>query len=582
MYKQKYIKYKLKYFNLLNLYKNQLGGEFRTKIDNCEKISNFMEELNVIIWNDKNNNTDYLKQINELYESNILLFENELNQLVIANINYLLDIKLNQITNNTIRELISDIYTKKLYNENPIGLKFTSDNFLHPDCLRDINVWYKPYLLEDFWKCDINEFMDEIDKFDESELLHSFKLFWTNIINISSLLCKIKTCNYYFIKFEDDSKIPTIETYNQMLQNNEIFKMTDLNITNLTSYVNIKNFNPNVKLIFTYIRNIDNTILFDFTKLLIKCFNCNYDYLLEFYLKFLCTMKDLEIHNPNFISDLTGIIQNICNDNDNVLQNKDVLLYLSLNLPKDSTYARNEYTNFICSSINSLFLIDTIPLSMCQIVGHDYYFHGAKNKKIQCSEVNKKEFKKFLLCLETINKEKVINTFDTIIKIVKNVYFLNDNLNNFKNNFIQNYINKYRDYNMLTMLDLLHFIFHEKRAVECINSISITNEINKYLTYELNFNAEKKEEIEYIFKMITFLIYCKSINIVKLNNNFQEIINNIFKYFIIMEYVKENNLSKSEQDFAKAYATQLIKMNKCLLGENKIVEKINLDIFGNS
>jgi len=55
MYKQKYIKYKTKYIDLLNKCKNQLGGEFRTKIDNCEKISIFMEELYQII---SNNITD--------------------------------------------------------------------------------------------------------------------------------------------------------------------------------------------------------------------------------------------------------------------------------------------------------------------------------------------------------------------------------------------------------------------------------------------------------------------------------------------------------------------------------------------
>ncbi len=583
MYKQKYIKYKQKYLDLLDLYKNQVGGEFRTVIDNCEKISNFMEELSQIIKITGHKN--YLNKINNLYEKNIELFQNELNQLVLANINFLLDIKLSQITNNRVRELVSDIYTKKLYSENPIGLKLGPDNFLHPDCLRDIGVWYKPYLLEDFWRCDINEFMDEIDKFDESELLHSFTLFWTNIVNISSLLCKIKTCNYYFIKFENDSQIPTTQTYNQMLQNNEIFKMTDLSYEKNT-YANIKKFNPNVKLIFTYIKNIDNTILFDFTKLLIECFNCDYDNLLKFYLNFLCTMKDLEIHNPNYSSgglgDLIDSIQNICDDNDNELQDKDVLLYLSLNLPKDSTYARNEYTKFICTSINSLFLIDNVPLSMCQIVGHDYYFHGAKDKKFQCSKVIKKEFKKFVVCLETINKEKNVNTFNTMIEIIRKSVNINDNFNDFKNNFIQKYIDKYRDYDMLNMLDLLHYIFHEKTAPGCLTSMKLTNEINRHLTSVIILNKNKEEEVEYIFKMIIFLIYCESIHVVDLNNNFQATINNIFTYLIIMEYIKKNNLSDREQDFAKAYANQLIKMNTCLIPNNKIVEKINLDVFGDN
>jgi hypothetical protein len=588
LYRKKYIKYKKKYINLINsqnkIY-SQSGGKFRTDIVICEQITILMNRLQEIILIKEQNNSIFIDELNKLYEQNIILFDDQFGKLALANINYLLDVKLDQISNEFIKDSIDSIYKLKQYNENPIPFKLNSNNFLHNDCLRDISVWNKQYLMEDFWYCSIDEFMDEIDKFDNSENSQSYLLFWTNVINISSLLCRIKTCNYYFIKFESTSEIPTADTYNNMLQNGEIVKMDELNYEN-HSYLAIKRNYPNTKLIFTYIKNINDNLIFNLTMLLIKSFDCKYNNLFEFYSYFLCLMEEKEIHNLTYNSDrnmhvnLIAPIKNICTNSDNNLISKNALIYLSLNLPNDSKFARNEYTNIVCSSINSLNLIDTIPLSMCQIVGHDYYFHGSIGKKKSCTHINKQEFRKYIEILKYIDINKNISIFNNSLQNVKN-YMINDEFNKFKNNFLNSYIKEFSEYNMINMLDLVHYFYHEYNkssgntsSMQCFTIDNFIQAINKKFK-NISSTTEKKVDIDYLLKIIAFIIYCNGLSLMRLINNYKEIISNIMKFIIIYKFYEDKDLITIENGFVFGYVDQISKINECLISNNNFIVSYN-------
>ena len=576
-YKDKYFKYKKKYLNLIKLY----GGEFRTNIDNCQKINNFMQEFIAIIEIEQNqqnqqnqhNEHNVTNKINELYLKYNYLFEaNENNKLILANFNYLFEIKLSDITDSNINQIISSIYQKKQYNENPIELKIDDNGLLDVNCLRDIEVWYKPYILEDFWRCDINEFMDEYDNFETTS--QSYLLFWTNIINISSLLCRIKTCNYYFIKVTKESKIPTQSTYSQMILDNEIVKMTETtHIIGFTEFEIKKSF-PNTKLIFTYINDISNVDFNELIILLAKSFNCEYEIILNFYLKLICLMNQNEIHNKQYSSgghaDLIKTIINICSGKNNNLEENNLLLYLSLNLPKDSTYARNEYTNIICTSINSLYLIDNIPISIAQIVGHDYSFHRAEPKKISYSIETKEEYRNLVKYLERLNEHADYNfiKFNSNIKNIKISFkFINEDYVNYRVQFLNKYIDQYKNYNCLNFLDIVHFIFHESNYFnECFSKNLFIEGINKNFNIQIFSNIQT----EYLLNIIAFILF----NDIDFNpyfrvcTNFFQIMTNIFNIIITKQYIEENNITN---DFTNQYLLQIIETNKCLIGGKKII-----------
>jgi len=67
--------------------------------------------------------------------------------------------------------------------------------------------------------------------------------------------------------------------------------------------------------------------------------------------------------------------------------------------------------------------------------------------------------------------------------------------------------------------------------------------------------------------------------VVELDDKYQQLLKNIIGYVIVSEFIKKNNLSENEKAFANAYSKQLLNLNECLLGKNKIVKKINLDIY---
>ena len=573
MYKKKYLKYKEKYNNLLKL----KGGEFRTKPELCIKTNKFIVEfLNIITSNKENEESkgdiEENKTINDKMNSLYIEALNEDKSIsdLLRDLFFLFDI-----------EIIENKY------KNPIVCDIDYIDFPPFACLENIGVWDKPYRLEDFWRCTIEEFMDEYDNFEKTE--QSYLLFWDNLLNITSLLCRIKSCNYYFIKTADDSAIPTSEEeYNKMIENNKIVLM--------------ENISPNlleIKLILTKIIFKINIVKYkNLLLFLLKSFNCYYDNILNFYLELLCFLKEIEICNKHFINgfvDLSTCISNICVNTDMNLKNKYIYLYLSLNLPKESTYARNEYTKFICSSINGLKLTDNHSLSLTQIVAHDYSFHKASVRKLNMkSEITKKDFRSFIIKIKEIQKE----LHDALIKqkekqIIKdelnkvnNIEIADNeqpifiNLNNlfkllilptsnefnaYKDSFFETFKKEYENFNINNFFEMVHYCFHEKKQIAGCEAFTIEI-FNKLIShyflnlYDISRLSLDEDLLKFYKNIIKYLLISKTHNNINILDS-----NNLLKYLltivIISDYLKNN---KIENEFA-LYS---IKLNEKLYNLN--------------
>ena len=557
-YYLKYLKYKNKYLNLL-------GGEIRA--NNCKSISIFCNKLLKL-----HSENDIVK-INDLYIENILLFKSTpFNNILLVNLNYLLGIKIEDITNEEIKKILQDTYNLLIYNENPIK----------PDFKETIGVWYKSFIFEDFWRCSIFEFMNEFDNFEITK--QSYALYWTNLINLSSLLCRMKTCNYYFISITGE-KINIryiIDNIDDLYASGAIIDFNTIRVGELKLKALKRNY-PNAKYICKYINDISNEKIIELTYSLMNSLNCEYQNIHNFYYLFMCSIIDLEHHNKDYIYDivdLVGPIKKICGSG-----LKDDYLYLSLNLPKDSTFARNEYTNIICTSVNSLLLIDNVPLSMTQIIGHDYYFHKAKIRKSNYNKKNKKDFREFVDYLNILNIDKEWVFKMVISRLKDDIFKINDDirskpyillLNELRDNFLIEHAN---DYDYLEMLGIVQYLFHEQTSELPFNKVNFVGLINKLINSNINV-GDKSLHIKYNLKLIVLsaIDYYQpfapsSYLIIKKEDN-----NRLYNYLknriqiIFGELYIDDQANKFIEDdkilFFKAYLKKYNELNSFIINEN--------------
>lgn len=569
MYKKKYLKYKEKYNNLLKL----KGGDFRTKPDLCINTNKYIVEfLNIITSNKENEETKgdieektINDKINSLY--NEALNEDKSISELLRDLFFLFDI-----------EIIENKY------KNPVvcNINDIDDNgFPQFACLENIDVWYKPYRLEDFWRCTIEEFMDEYDNFEKTEL--SYLLFWDNLLNITSLLCRIKSCKYYFIKTDDDSVIPkSKEEYDEMIENNKIVLMENIMLPIMIKKLGIKLVLTEI----TFEKKINEYK--DLLILLLQSFNCMYDNILLFYLKFLCILKEIEIENqhfnkPKLFGDLSTSIIDICSETNTNLKSKSIYIYLSLNLPRDSTYTRNEYTKIVCTSINSTKLIDNLPLSMVQIVSHDYSFHNAEDKKLKTNGISKFHFRNFITKINTIkekmkgmtneNREHVL-LFLNEHEIINEDELVNDTeFELYTINFIDTLKKEYIIFNVNNFFEMVHYIFHEKGNGEKFK-ISIFNEQITYYLFNLvniTFLNQYADLLNFYKNIIKYLLISKTYN--NLENNIEILLQYLIKIIIISEYLKK----KKDERFIKSIINKNVELYKKILNKLNIT-KIFIDI----
>lgn len=454
IYKNKYIKYQQKTKSIAKLI-NLVGGNFRPEIANCEKINNFCKSLLTEI--KTTNNVDIIES---LYTKNIGLFDDKFNRILLSNFVFLLGIKLEHLTNEKLKEILQKVYTDRHYSENPNKLKFIDNSDkIDPSCMVNIEVWNKKFFLEDFWNCTIEEFMNEYDNFETTK--QSYLLYWINLVNITSLLCMIKTCNYYFVTVDDDSEERiTATNYDEYYNKNEIVIFSDEE-----DYFKSQNLIANnKKFVFKWIDEIPDKEMFDLIKLLLNCFDCKYENIFDFYKGFVCLLNTKEHPNNFYYGNLLSQeVNELCAS---IQHNTkyDGFFYLSTNLPRDESYARNEYTKFYCSTINPLYPIDGIVLSINQIVGHDLTFHNMKDRKKKFYLQVKEDFRNLVNVLKDINLNK-----EHFYHYIKAKYF-SQWFREEMNDAIE-FINGYERYDYLKMFEYVHLLFHE-----LMSSIPFTNE----------------------------------------------------------------------------------------------------------
>lgn len=362
---------------------------------NCEEISQFI--------------SDFILNKSQAIKNHKDIFTENTDYLILANLCYLFDIDIDDLEISI--ELKSKLKTKIIQKgyEEPISNEFDKSKKI-------VKVWNKnKYIYENFWKLDIDSFFTEYNIF--LEVKKSFKLYWDNIINLLTLLCRIKACGFYYIDVTNDGsgykKLEEIinnnnnKEYDEMLSKVKMINELPLD-NNLYSELGIK-------LVYTELNNIN---LNDLRDELLNCFNCQYDNIEKFYKLLLKELFDNEFLNLRYDEQLS--IKDI---NQHM---EGIFLFLSLNLPKDEIYARNEFTKIVCTSLNGLKLIDNLALSMNQIVGHDFYFHNAsdRKKKINGNEIDDfDQIKQYLTDLDEKNIDKIYNN-ETLNEV-------NIHLNNF-------------------------------------------------------------------------------------------------------------------------------------------------------
>jgi hypothetical protein len=194
------------------------------------------------------------------------------------------------------------------------------------------------YYLEDFWKCDLNIFIKEYDNFLVTQ--KSIIFFRKNIINYAILLCKLKTYN-------------------------------------------IKNYKSNIKSYNNYV----SLIIY-----LIKALSYKYNDVFNFYKKFIEFILMYRIEkNHKYNYHIKDWFETIKENN--------LFLFLSLNIVKDYTYARTQYTKFCVSTTNPKGSVHSLYSSISGKIYHDFSQHYVIQRKIDFSEINKINFLKYIKLL---------------------------------------------------------------------------------------------------------------------------------------------------------------------------------------
>jgi hypothetical protein len=158
---------------------------------------------------------------------------------------------------------------------------------------------------------------------------------------------------------------------------------------------------------------------------------------------------------------------------------------------------------------------------------------------------------------------------------------INDEFNKFKNNFLNSYIKEFSEYNMINMLDLVHYFYHEYNkssgntsSMQCFTIDNFIQAINKKFK-NISSTTEKKVDIDYLLKIIAFIIYCNGLSLMRLINNYKEIISNIMKFIIIYKFYEDKDLITIENGFVFGYVDQISKINECLISNNNFIVSYN-------
>ena len=524
---------------------NQEGGFIDEA--NCEEISQFI--------------SDFILNKSQAIKNHKDIFTKNTDYLILANLCYLFDIDIYDLEISI--ELKSKLETKIIQKgyEEPISNEFDKSKKI-------VKVWNKnKYIYENFWKLDIDSFFTEYYRFLQEK--KSYKLYWDNIINLLTLLCRIKACGFYYIDVTNDGsgyeKLEEIinsnnnKEYDEMLSKVKMINDLPLN-NNLYSELGIK-------LVYTELNDIN---LIDLRNGLLNCFNCQYDNIEKFYKLLLKELFDNEFQNLRYDEQLS--IKDINQDMEGIF------LFLSLNLPKDEIYARNEFTKIVCTSLNGLKLIDNLALSMNQIVGHDFYFHNASNRKKQINGNEIDDFnqiKKYLTILDEENIDKTDKTdnnetfnpfnihLNNFIISSKKKYskFFNQNgsiFSNLEKNIRDSILNISKN-NLNKLLENIHYLFHERASTLNFSIKNFIFEVNGFIRGQNEFVREFNQELCKFMIFLIFLIKITSPLKLSLSNNAEELAL-ILQLILDLQNDTENNIYKNLfLEMIKLYRSEILK-----------------------
>lgn len=383
-----------------------------------------------------------------------------------------------------------------------------------------------------------------------------------------TLLCRIKACGFYYIdvtkdgtgyeELEDIINSNNYEDYDKMLSKIRMINKLPLD-NNLYSELGIK-------LVYTELNNINLNHLRDE---LLNCFSCQYNNIEKFYKLLLKELFDNEFQNLRYKEQLS--IKDINQDMNGIF------LFLSLNLPKDEIYARNEFTKIVCTSLNGLKLIDNLALSMNQIVGHDFYFHNASNRKKQINGNEIDDFnqiKKYLTILDEENIDKTYNneTFNPFniylnkfIILSKKKYskFFNQNgsiFSNLEKNIRDSILNISKN-NLNKLLENIHYLFHERRSKLNFSIKNFIFLVNGFIRDQNEFVREYNQELCKFMIFLIFLIKTTSPLKLSLSNNAPtEELALVLQLILDLQNDTENNIYKNLfLEMIKLYRSEILK-----------------------
>lgn len=361
----------------------------------------------------------------------LILLSNAKVKHLIGSLFYLYDIPISTIPE-TIREIIQDVYKRRLYDlpeSHP-------PNFMDDIFLNQMQVWYKPYFKEEFWDTDIITFMTEFEVFIQTK--QSYLLYWSSLVNMTLLFARINKCRYYVMTTQNKPFYVTPKTKDMVTFNNNR-KRGDVGYRPNQNYPeNVYGYFSSTAYPLYEIRFWDK-IKDKLLQLLTNAFNCSYTNIYLLYKTFICFLQNnnnesssasltalpihllyicsqfgseadtifddeygYEEHLEAFLSnDFYGLQSEEHSTKDKIETLKRLMeeefIYLSLLFPSQHKFARHEFTNVVPTTINPIYFVDTGRFDMVNIIGHDFNNHKIMKRKLHFTEkVNKDEINQFI------------------------------------------------------------------------------------------------------------------------------------------------------------------------------------------
>lgn len=529
---RKYLKYK-------NKYKQLVGGGANPNDDTCREICKFLNELMesmrvtsaseaiykmfyslpdslpdpyiIEINSDKNNGdknnggagfasepiNPINKCINKYKELILSSIESLHNKHLIFCIMFLLNIQPDMINDQQIRVPYQIYLTTNVLVESNGDIPLND-----PSKWTNIRVWKGPFLMEDFWDSEFDEFLKEYNKFEVSR--QSFFLFWANLVNFARLFAKITSCSVFLtgdkkfdytpasigkLVLQDNSseEISTFYTYGTFYKSKDstIEAQDTTDATGETSQ-----HKTDEKLLRAQQYTQWSSFKYELVKLLISALSCDYNNIFDFYSNYISYLFNTNVSQVKEQLNLS-------------LMNKDTsLLFLSFFQIQNTKFCRRDVcTRFQITTIDPRLITDNLLLNPLDSIYHDFVTHRELERKSKLKTTDMIEIQEFLqqLLQSFSEKETLAFIFDIYHERGRSTPFsksdfvllLNELLGAFKySEIIYNFMILLRNYQ--TVKDGVKFVFNDDalRLIELYCDVWIIRGKKKY-----SIEIEEREDL---------------------------------------------------------------------------------------